>query len=237
MKAPDSAFMRSGELLVVKFQDKKASGEKEIFLIDSKGSAGTSSVERYEKGGLKKSFLKPNSIIDYNKNMGGVDLSDSALHHTYIARKTYRWFVKLALHFFTRLLFNSYIMYKEVQSNISLDDFLMSYVCETMEETGTARKLVRDFSQKPKRSSSQLSLDRSPKVTPKVIQHFASKTDVDSQSNRHKQKRCIFCHMNKVRKMTIYQCRTCDGQSGFCFPECFEKFHLISRKNDQEIIN
>jgi hypothetical protein len=50
MKAPDSAFMRSGELLLVKFQDKKASGEIEIFLIDSKGIAGTSSVERYEKG-------------------------------------------------------------------------------------------------------------------------------------------------------------------------------------------
>ncbi len=50
MKAPASAFMRSGELLLVKFQDKKASGEKEIFVIDSKGVAGTSSVERYEKG-------------------------------------------------------------------------------------------------------------------------------------------------------------------------------------------
>jgi hypothetical protein len=50
MKAPASAFMRSGELLVVKFQDKKASGEKEIYVIDSKGTAGTSSVERYEKG-------------------------------------------------------------------------------------------------------------------------------------------------------------------------------------------
>jgi hypothetical protein len=50
MKAPDSAFMRSGELLLVKFQDKKASGEKEIFVIDSKGVAGNSPVERYEKG-------------------------------------------------------------------------------------------------------------------------------------------------------------------------------------------
>jgi hypothetical protein len=50
LKAPDCAFMRSGELLLVRFQDKKAIGEKEIFLIDSKGIAGTSSIERYEKG-------------------------------------------------------------------------------------------------------------------------------------------------------------------------------------------
>ncbi|CAF2847480.1 unnamed protein product [Rotaria sp. Silwood2] len=52
MKAPDSAFIRSGELLLVKFLDKKASGEKEIYLIDSKGIAGGSLVERYEKGNV-----------------------------------------------------------------------------------------------------------------------------------------------------------------------------------------
>ncbi|UJR11508.1 hypothetical protein I4U23_015689 [Adineta vaga] len=32
--------MRSGELLLMKFQDKKTSGEKEIVLIDSKGVSG-----------------------------------------------------------------------------------------------------------------------------------------------------------------------------------------------------
>ncbi len=52
IKAPDSAFMRNGELLLVRFQDKKAKSEKEIFVIDSKGTAGTSSIERYEKGKL-----------------------------------------------------------------------------------------------------------------------------------------------------------------------------------------
>jgi len=78
-------------------------------------------------GGGKKNIPKPNSIIDYNKHMGGVDLSDSALQHTFIFRKTYRWFIKLGLHFLTRLLFNAYIMYKEVKTNTTLDDFLMKY--------------------------------------------------------------------------------------------------------------
>lgn len=50
MKVHESTFMRSGELLVVKFQDKKASGDKEIYVIDSRGTAGTSPVERCEKG-------------------------------------------------------------------------------------------------------------------------------------------------------------------------------------------
>ena len=63
------------------------------------------------------------------------------------------------------------------------------------------------------------------------------KNDVDARSNRHKQKRCLFCHMSKVRKMPIYQYRTCDGQPEFYFPDCFEKFHPISHENNQEVIN
>ena len=50
IKAPDSCFMRSGELLMVKFADKKATGDKEIYLVDSKGIATTANVKRFEKG-------------------------------------------------------------------------------------------------------------------------------------------------------------------------------------------
>jgi len=118
-----------------------------------------------------------------------------------------------------------------------------------METTGIARKSERDFTPKQNRFISTNSTDRSPKVmVPKIVQHFSSeislllqnrfwftmclqsvldKTDIDPQSNRHKQKRCVFCHKNKIRKMTIYQCTTCNGKPGLCFPECFEKFHLI----------
>lgn len=35
---------------MVTFADKKASGDKEIYLIDSKGTAGTNLVERFKKG-------------------------------------------------------------------------------------------------------------------------------------------------------------------------------------------
>ena len=35
---------------MVKFVDKKATGDKEIYVIDSKGVANISQVERFEKG-------------------------------------------------------------------------------------------------------------------------------------------------------------------------------------------
>ncbi len=57
LKAPASCFMRSDELLLVKFVDKKATGDKEIYVIDSKGTAGVVDVERYEKGNNISLFL------------------------------------------------------------------------------------------------------------------------------------------------------------------------------------
>ena len=49
IKAPDSCFMRSGELLMVKFTDKKATDDKEIYSIKSKSIAATADVKRFEK--------------------------------------------------------------------------------------------------------------------------------------------------------------------------------------------
>ena len=89
---------------------------------------------------------------------------------------------------------------------------------KTIEEIGIEKKSMRDFPPKPKQSFTQDSIDRSRKI----IQHFSrqisflgnstfsyllpsvlGKTDIDSRSNSHRQKRCILCHMNKIRKMTI----------------------------------
>lgn len=42
--------MRCQNLLIVKFVDKKATGDKEIYVIDSKGIANIIQVDRYEKG-------------------------------------------------------------------------------------------------------------------------------------------------------------------------------------------
>jgi hypothetical protein len=57
LKAPHSCFMRNGDILMVKFADKKASGDKEIYVVDSKGTAGAVQIERFEKGTLSHLFF------------------------------------------------------------------------------------------------------------------------------------------------------------------------------------
>ena len=56
--------------------------------------------------------------------MGGVDLSDSSLHHASLDRKSYRWFVKLGIHFIARLLFNSFVMYRAHNPKARFSNFL-----------------------------------------------------------------------------------------------------------------
>lgn len=63
--------------------------------------------------------------MEYNRNMGGVDLSDSSLEHAAIGRKSYRWFVKLALHFISRLLYNAFVMYRIYDSKARFAKLLL----------------------------------------------------------------------------------------------------------------
>ena len=56
--------------------------------------------------------------------MGGVDLSDSSLHHAHIDRQSYRWFVKFGIHFISLLLFNAFVMYRVHDRKVRFSTFL-----------------------------------------------------------------------------------------------------------------
>ena len=51
-------------------------------------------------------------------------MSDSSLHHACMERKSYRWFIKLGIHFFARLLFNAFVMYRAHDPKARFSKFL-----------------------------------------------------------------------------------------------------------------
>jgi len=55
--------------------------------------------------------LKPECIVDYNKNMGSVDRVDVVLHPYSAPRKSMKWYKKLAFHLLQVALLNAYILY------------------------------------------------------------------------------------------------------------------------------
>ena len=57
--------------------------------------------------------LKPQCILDYNKNMGSVDRLDAVLHPYSAARKSMKWYKKLAFHLLQVALLNAHILYSK----------------------------------------------------------------------------------------------------------------------------
>ena len=93
---------RRNELLSVKLHYKK-----EMFLLTTMHEATTTAV--WKQGGHNVEIEKPDCILSYNKNMGGVDHVDRMLEPYNPCRKTLKWFQKLMVHYIQIAMLNAYI--------------------------------------------------------------------------------------------------------------------------------
>ena len=109
----ESYFFRKSNVLLVKTVDKKTTGLKTIYFIDTANCARTKEVTHRIKGGRTETFQKSMTSITYSKGMGGVDNRDSAIHPYKLERKSFRWFKKIGVHFLQILSFNSWIVYSK----------------------------------------------------------------------------------------------------------------------------
>lgn len=57
--------------------------------------------------------LKPNTVVDYCKHIGGVDVNDQICQYYDVPRKSVKWWKTLFFHLFNLLLVNSYILYQK----------------------------------------------------------------------------------------------------------------------------
>ena len=71
-------------------------------------------VSRKQKDGSKKLFPCPVPIVDYNKHMGYVDLSDMLKGLYDIDRKSKKWWMQIFLHLLDVSVVNSFLIHKEL---------------------------------------------------------------------------------------------------------------------------
>ena len=105
LKRRNSAFMRSGDVLVCKYEDKKS-----VYSLTTRYQAEV--VEKTKKFFKGRQFFKlPQQLYWYNEYMGNVDKADQVLSPYSWKRKCMAWFKKLGMHFIFRMINNAFILY------------------------------------------------------------------------------------------------------------------------------
>ena len=118
--------------------------------------------------------------------MGAVDNGDAIMESCCIARKSFRWFVKVGLHITQHLLLNAYLIYKKKFNGqcVHFSNFQLLAAKYLIESTGQGRKRVP-----------HLPLDQN--IAPKVPRHSLEAhvpSKIPPRPNRPRvSKRCNFC--------------------------------------------
>lgn len=81
---------------------------------------------------------KPNVVMSYNKNLGGVDLSDQVLQPYEVLRKTMKWYHKVFFHLLDIAIYNAFVVHNSLHSEKKIKknqlDFRLALVKELLEK-------------------------------------------------------------------------------------------------------
>ena len=87
---------------------------------------------------------KPDAIIYYNKNMGGVDKIDQQVDSINIISNSFKWYLKVVFRLFSVAMLSSHKIYKEKGEKYDFLQFVHDIVLGLVENspqlTGVARK-------------------------------------------------------------------------------------------------
>lgn len=186
--------------MVLKWKDKK-----DVLMLSSIHNDERTMIEN--RGRRQE---KPNVILDYNKNMGGVDLGDGIIVAYTAARNRIKKFYKKI---FLRLLdmcgLNAYILYKKDRGQLDRLHFLIECVEKIVENN------IVSTHPKPSTSNS------TPKPARLVGRHFPEQ--MKSDTGKTKSRKCRVCYKKGARKESTYWCPDC--AVALCINNCFKIYH------------
>jgi len=162
-----------------------------------------------------KATQKPLCMIDYNHNVGGVDLKDQLLHMYMVKRKKMtKWYLKLFKRLVNSTDLNSFVIYRQVTER-NIEQLL--YRIQLVE--GLFMKCVRAA------ETRSVSWRRaSDKTVPRLTErHFLRKVAPKTEKSKP-QRRCVVRSKHAKKKTSVYCCQICDV--GLCLEDCFELYHM-----------
>ena len=180
------------------------------------------SVLRRQLDGTRTSVPCPESIIQYNSYMGGVDRWDQ-LRGYYNCRTKRRKFYKYIFCFlFDVAITNAYILYKHCSSHhpMRVKNFRLKLATELIGQYCSHRRAGRSSSA----------------VAHLPLRHFPIKVESDSLPVKKRRGRCAYCSKSHNRTDTSWFCRECGVwlcHNGDPTSDCFLLWHKRLTRAEQ----
>jgi ribosomal protein L31 len=199
-------WIRDGPLVFVKWMDTR---EVSVCSTIHPAYTGDTAQRRVKTQDTwrTKTFPCPTPVTEYNKHMGGVDLSDQLLQYYTAQHKTMKWYRKIFLHFLDIASTNSFIVHKELHGNLSHKEFMEQLITELCGVSQTTA---------PKRTNS----DHVPVPGAELT---SEGRDVATVGRRN----CVHCTtVRGKRQLTPWKCQACNVH--LCLQlnrNCFQEWH------------
>ena len=205
-----SVALRCEELLCLKYKDKK-----DVYMLTTQHDESAAKITR--RRGRPSSDpdldMKPVCIIEYNQNMGGVDKQDQFLQPYSAARKSMKWYKKLAVHLIQVALLNAFILKKKTDVNLTFERFQHDVIADLI------------FSDGDEDCSNEAKQETLARLTGR---HFPELL-VPTETWTKPQARCRVCSKKQIRRDVKTICPTCPDKPGLCTSPCFKLWHTKLR--------
>uniref|UniRef100_A0A3B5PV00 PiggyBac transposable element-derived protein domain-containing protein n=1 Tax=Xiphophorus maculatus TaxID=8083 RepID=A0A3B5PV00_XIPMA len=209
-------WIRKDGLLFIKWKDTK---EVTVCCTFHKSFSGATVKRRVKEAGhwVVKDIPVPDSVKDYNKLMGGVDLSDALIQYYSVRNKTMKLYKTFFYHFIDISVVNSFIMFKMLaekreEKAISQRQFreklMEELILESKGETAC-----------PQPSTSFSAQPGAFKCPGSVPRYFGGTAE-------EKRRICVWCKQNGSKRKTPLYCPKCNV--ALCLQpdrNCFEDYH------------
>ena len=135
--------------------------------------------------------VEPTIVIDYNQNMGGVDVGDQILSKFHTLRRCKKAYMKIFFYLIDLLLLNSYVIFKNHKKDRAFHIFKQQLAGEIIGEYLLNIKV------------SEASNDSITRYTGK---HFPIRIRPTPAKGSRTPKRCVACLSKRTRRETVFKC-------------------------------
>ncbi|KAK7882228.1 hypothetical protein WMY93_028402 [Mugilogobius chulae] len=212
----DMRWLRKDNLLFVKWLD-----TREVALCSTIHTAYSGlTIKRTIRTGsewAKKQVPCPDAVIDYNKNMGGVDLSDALIGYYKSHRKTKKWYKTLFFHFVDIAIVNGFLLYKELAK---------------MKGEGSTKMNQKTFREILCKEMLTYAMGVEPEVEKPTVITLSCMPMYYSENGTNGRKNCRNCRENGLSRKTGVYCRSCEVS--LCLVAhrvCFTEWHDKHKKS------